>query len=89
MWRRACIEGSGGWNSRTTVEDMDLSLRAYIRGWKAIFLQNVTCLNEVSSVWVLGATAWICACLPGFSAPFGGRTSAELSKATRALLKCS
>ena len=33
--------------SRTTVEDMDLSLRAYLKGWKAIFLDDVTCLNEV------------------------------------------
>lgn len=47
VWRLACIETSGGWNSRTTVEDMDLSLRAYIRGWKAIFLEDVTCLNEL------------------------------------------
>lgn len=26
---------------------MDLSLRAYLKGWKAIFLDDVTCLNEV------------------------------------------
>lgn len=47
VWRRACIETAGGWNSRTTVEDMDLSLRAYLKGWKAIFLEDVTCLNEL------------------------------------------
>lgn len=47
VWRRACIESAGGWNSRTTVEDMDLSLRAYVKGWKAIFLDDVTCLNEL------------------------------------------
>ncbi|KAL4420802.1 hypothetical protein ABPG75_010458 [Micractinium tetrahymenae] len=47
VWRLACIEHAGGWNARTTVEDMDLSLRAYIRGWKAIFLDDVTCLNEL------------------------------------------
>ena len=47
VWRRACIESAGGWNSRTTVEDMDLSLRAYIKGWKAIFLDDVTVLNEL------------------------------------------
>jgi beta-mannan synthase len=47
VWRRACIETAGGWNSRTTVEDMDLSLRAYVKGWKAIFLEDVTCLNEL------------------------------------------
>ena len=47
VWRRACIESAGGWNSRTTVEDMDLSLRAYVKGWKALFLEDVTCLNEL------------------------------------------
>ena len=30
-----------------TVEDMDLSLRAYLRGWKFIFLDDVTCMNEI------------------------------------------
>ncbi len=47
VWRLHCIEDAGGWMSRTTVEDMDLSLRAYIKGWKAIFLNDVTCLNEI------------------------------------------
>jgi hypothetical protein len=47
VWRLACIEHAGGWNARTTVEDMDLSLRAYIRGWAALFLDDVACLNEV------------------------------------------
>jgi beta-mannan synthase len=47
VWRLSCIEDAGGWNSRTTVEDMDLSLRAYVKGWKAIFLDDVTCLNEL------------------------------------------
>jgi beta-mannan synthase len=48
VWRRKAIETAGGWNSRTTVEDMDLSLRAYLAGWKAIYLRDVTVLNEVS-----------------------------------------
>ena len=47
MWRRKAIDTAGGWNSRTTVEDMDLSLRAYLAGWKAIYLRHVTVLNEV------------------------------------------
>ena len=37
----------GGWKSRTTVEDMDLSLRTYVNGWKAIYLNDVVCMNEV------------------------------------------
>jgi beta-mannan synthase len=49
VWRRACIEKAGGWNNRTTVEDMDLSLRAYLQGWRFVFLYDVTCLNEVPS----------------------------------------
>ena len=47
VWRRECIVDSGGWNCRTTVEDMDLSLRAYLRGWRFVFLDDVTCLNEI------------------------------------------
>lgn len=47
VWRCACIESAGGWLSRTTVEDMDLSLRAFMQGWKAVFLDDVTVLNEL------------------------------------------
>lgn len=28
------MEAAGGWNTSSTVEDMDLSLRAYVQGWK-------------------------------------------------------
>jgi beta-mannan synthase len=47
VWRRECIVDAGGWDFRTTVEDMDLSLRSYLRGWKFIFLNDVTCDNEI------------------------------------------
>lgn len=47
VWRRETVADVGGWMARTTVEDMDLSLRAYLRGWKGIYLEDVTCLNEV------------------------------------------
>lgn len=52
VWRRKTIETAGGWNSRTTVEDMDLSLRAYMAGWKAIYLREVTVLNEVNLTFI-------------------------------------
>ena len=48
VWRRKTIQTVGGWQSRTTVEDMDLSLRAYVNGWKAIYLTDTTCTNEVT-----------------------------------------
>ncbi|KAL0045322.1 hypothetical protein WJX82_003810 [Trebouxia sp. C0006] len=47
VWRVRTIMDIGGWNSRTTVEDMDLSLRAYLAGWKGMYLRDVTCLNEL------------------------------------------
>ena len=49
VWSRDCIRAVGGWESRTTVEDMDLSLRAYLGGYRAIFLPDVTCKNELPS----------------------------------------
>ena len=47
VWRAKAIRAVGGWNSRTTVEDMDLSLRAFMAGWAAVYLTDVTVLNEV------------------------------------------
>ena len=47
VWRRKTIVTVGGWQSRTTVEDMDLSLRTYVNGWKAVYLTEVTCVNEL------------------------------------------
>jgi len=46
VWRAKAIRAAGGWNSRTTVEDMDLSLRAYMAGWAGVYLSDVTVLNE-------------------------------------------
>jgi cellulose synthase/poly-beta-1,6-N-acetylglucosamine synthase-like glycosyltransferase len=34
IWRRACIQTSGGWTHDTLCEDMDLSLRAAMNGWR-------------------------------------------------------
>jgi cellulose synthase/poly-beta-1,6-N-acetylglucosamine synthase-like glycosyltransferase len=41
MWRRACIEQAGGWHHDTLTEDLDLSYRAQMLGWKFIFLPEV------------------------------------------------
>ncbi|MDW8328347.1 MAG: glycosyltransferase, partial [Anaerolineales bacterium] len=34
IWRRACIEDAGGWQGDTLAEDLDLSYRAQLRGWR-------------------------------------------------------
>jgi cellulose synthase/poly-beta-1,6-N-acetylglucosamine synthase-like glycosyltransferase len=40
IWRKSCIEDAGGWHIGTLVEDMDLSYRAQMKGWKCKFLDN-------------------------------------------------
>ncbi len=46
IWRKACIESSGGWQGDTLCEDMDLSLRAAMRGWRCAFVPDVTVPQE-------------------------------------------
>ena len=41
IWRKTCIEGAGGWEHDTLTEDLDLSYRAQIKGWKFKYLENV------------------------------------------------
>ncbi len=41
MWRRACIEDAGGWQDDTLTEDLDLSYRAQLRGWRIRFLPDI------------------------------------------------
>eukprot|EP00850_Spirogloea_muscicola_P006866 SM000033S12387 [mRNA] locus=s33:668626:673512:+ [translate_table: standard] len=47
VWRIAALEDSGGWLDRTTVEDMDVAVRAHLKGWKFIFLNDVEALCEL------------------------------------------
>ncbi|KAK3133382.1 hypothetical protein QOZ80_6AG0535840 [Eleusine coracana subsp. coracana] len=47
VWRIEALEGSGGWLERTTVEDMDIAVRAHLNGWKFIFLNDVKVLCEL------------------------------------------
>jgi cellulose synthase/poly-beta-1,6-N-acetylglucosamine synthase-like glycosyltransferase len=41
VWRRSAIESAGGWHSDTLTEDVDLSFRAQLAGWKALYLPEV------------------------------------------------
>ncbi|CAN1825220.1 Probable xyloglucan glycosyltransferase 5 [Linum perenne] len=47
VWRIKALEESGGWLERTTVEDMDIAVRAHLNGWKFIFLNDVKVLCEL------------------------------------------
>lgn len=41
IWRRDCIDDAGGWHTATLVEDLDLSYRAQMKGWKCVFLPDI------------------------------------------------
>jgi hypothetical protein len=47
VWRRACIEDAGGWQGDTLTEDLDLSYRAQLRGWKIGYLPEVVVPAEL------------------------------------------
>ena len=47
MWRRRCLEDAGGWQADTLTEDLDLSYRAQMGGWKFVFLEDVGVPAEV------------------------------------------
>jgi cellulose synthase/poly-beta-1,6-N-acetylglucosamine synthase-like glycosyltransferase len=47
IWRRAAIEDSGGWSADTLTEDLDLSYRAQLRGWRAAYLENLVVPEEL------------------------------------------
>jgi len=47
IWRRDCIVQSGGWQTDTICEDLDLSYRAQLDGWQCLFLPNVTTPAEI------------------------------------------
>lgn len=41
LWRTSCIQEAGGWQHDTLTEDLDLSYRAQLAGWKFVFLPDV------------------------------------------------
>lgn len=47
VWRKSCIEDSGGWQPDTLTEDLDLSYRAQLKGWKVRYLENVEAPAEL------------------------------------------
>jgi len=47
VWRRAAIEEAGGWHSDTLTEDVDLSFRAQLAGWRALYLPEVVAPAEL------------------------------------------
>ncbi len=47
VWRRAAIEDAGGWRDDTLTEDLDISFRAQLKGWRFVFLPDVVSPAEL------------------------------------------
>ena len=47
MWRARCLRDAGGWQADTLTEDLDLSYRAQMRGWRFVFLPQVVVPGEL------------------------------------------
>ena len=45
--RKTCVRDAGGWQSDTLTEDLDLSYRAQLRGWRFVFAPHVLCPSEL------------------------------------------
>lgn len=44
VWRISALNEAGGWKDRTTVEDMDLAVRASLKGWKFVYVGDLKVL---------------------------------------------
>jgi cellulose synthase/poly-beta-1,6-N-acetylglucosamine synthase-like glycosyltransferase len=47
VWRKSCIEDAGNWQADTLTEDLDLSYRAQLRGWRFKYLKDFTSPAEL------------------------------------------
>jgi cellulose synthase/poly-beta-1,6-N-acetylglucosamine synthase-like glycosyltransferase/mono/diheme cytochrome c family protein len=83
VWRKAAILDAGGWSQDTLTEDLDLSYRAQLRGWRIVYRPEIVCPAELPVLvggfksqqrrWAKGSiqTAW--KLLPAlWGSPLGG-----------------
>jgi len=47
IWRRSAIEDAGGWQDDTLTEDLDLSYRAQLKGWRFVFVPDLVTPAEL------------------------------------------
>lgn len=53
VWRISALNEAGGWKDRTTVEDMDLAVRASLKGWKFVYVGDVQVLKSCGKICFL------------------------------------
>jgi len=54
VWSRTAIEEGGGWTGDTLTEDLDLSMRCMMQGWRAAMIPDLTVPGELPQT----AAAW-------------------------------
>ncbi len=47
VWRRQCMIDAGGWEGDTLTEDLDLSYRAQLKGWRIVYTPNLVVPAEL------------------------------------------
>ena len=67
LWRRRALEDGGGWSADTLTEDLDLSYRVWLRGWRIRYTDDIVCPAEIPETmlafkaqqrrWACGSTA--------------------------------
>ncbi len=95
VWRRAAIEDAGGWTADTLTEDLDLSYRAQLAGWRVLYLPDVVVPAELTprvvafkaqqSRWAKGASQ----CLRKLAGPIVRSRRLNLWQKVMALLHLS
>ena len=95
IWRRACIEAIGGWSDATLCEDLCLSTRAVLAGWRFHFADDVVAPAELPATmrayksqqarWATGASQ----CLTRYAAPIWRAPGHSLLARLYALLSMS
>ena len=61
IWQRAAIEAGGGWKGDTVTEDLDLTYRGWVKGWRALFLTSVPVPGELpadTKTWLRQQQRW-------------------------------
>ena len=49
IWRKEAIVDAGNWSADTLTEDLDLSYRAYLKGWRLSYVNDLVCPAEIPS----------------------------------------
>jgi cellulose synthase/poly-beta-1,6-N-acetylglucosamine synthase-like glycosyltransferase len=61
IWQREAIEAGGGWKGDTVTEDLDLTYRGWVKGWRSVFLVSVPVPGELpadTKTWLRQQQRW-------------------------------